>query len=264
MSKRLSLLSITGLLAVAAAAMAATVMLQAKPFVFDPHGTHLVQSGWLSGIGCPTNAKQFVYGPPPDYPVVQGPNYQDPACPTGDPRDQANEGLLLVKTGPTANVASAGVVLTGWKSPITELGYDLRKPNATVDPRGSHCGAGAPRFNITTKDGTTYFIGCNSPPPTTQTSNGSDGWIRLRWGGAVPLLAYGPSGLTDVSALDVKKLSIVFDEGQDTAPDNFGLAVLDNVDVNGDLAGQGAPPSDRNGNGNDNGGKDNGGNDNND
>jgi len=29
----------------------------------------------------------------------------------------------------------------------------------------------------------------------------------------------------------------VFDEGQDTGPDNFGLAVLDNIDVNGMLVG---------------------------
>jgi hypothetical protein len=35
----------------------------------------------------------------------------------------------------------------------------------------------------------------------------------------------------------VKSISIVFDEGQDTGPDNFGLAVLDNIDVNGTLVG---------------------------
>ena len=32
---------------------------------------------------------------------------------------------------------------------------------------------------------------------------------------------------------------IVFDEGQDTGPDDFGLAVLDNIDVNKHLIGQG-------------------------
>jgi hypothetical protein len=31
----------------------------------------------------------------------------------------------------------------------------------------------------------------------------------------------------------------VFDEGQDTDPDFFGLAVLDNIDVNGQLIGTG-------------------------
>ena len=247
MGKRMVLAAAGLFLGGAAVAFAATVFRSATPTEFDPAHTQLVQAAWLEGIGCPTEAT-----------LSDGTTYTDPACATGDDRDSKNEGLLLAKTGPTANVASAGVVLTGWKSPITELGYDIRKPDSTVDPRGSHCGAGAPRFNVTTKNGTTYFIGCNSPPPTTQTSNGSDGWIRLRWGGAVPLLAYGPSGLTDISGLEVKRLSIVFDEGQDTGPDNFGLAVLDNVDVNGDLAGQGPSPSDRGGIGDRNDNGDNG------
>ena len=37
----------------------------------------------------------------------------------------------------------------------------------------------------------------------------------------------------------VKSITIVFDEGTDTGPDNFGLAVIDNVDVNGVLIGRG-------------------------
>jgi hypothetical protein len=36
-------------------------------------------------------------------------------------------------------------------------------------------------------------------------------------------------------------IAIIFDEGQDISggPDEFGLAVLDNIDVNGTLAGRG-------------------------
>jgi hypothetical protein len=265
MSKRTMVLTTAAFFAVVAVATAAT-MLRATPFVFDPLRTELVQSGWLSGIGCPTNARQAIYEPPAYTRIVAAPNYTDPACPTGDPRDRHNEGLLLAKTGPTVNAASAGVVLTGFgRGPITELGYDIRKPMATTDPRGSHCGAGAPRFNITTSDGTTYFIGCNSPPPTTQTPG--LGWLRLRWGSSAGLFAYSPSGvLTDISGLEVKRLSIVFDEGQDAGPDNFGLAVLDNIDVNGALVGQGPGPKttddngDSNNGGNDNGGNNDGGN----
>jgi hypothetical protein len=37
----------------------------------------------------------------------------------------------------------------------------------------------------------------------------------------------------------VKSITIIFDEGQDVAPWNFGLAVLDNIDINGTLIGQG-------------------------
>ena len=53
----------------------------------------------------------------------------------------------------------------------------------------------------------------------------------------------------------MKSITIVFDEGQDTAPDNFGLAVLDNIDVNGTLVGNHEANNDNGedkGNGNDN------------
>src|SRR2546428_837120 len=102
---------------VTAAAMARTaaiVRVLGTPW-FDPAHTHLVQSGWLEGIGCPTGAKVF------DGSSTS--TYTDPACPTGDSRDKVNEGLLLVKTGPTPNVASAGAVLKDVKgTTLTELG----------------------------------------------------------------------------------------------------------------------------------------------
>jgi len=205
------------------------------PFEFDPQGSRLVASEWKGGLGCPTGAtiRPFVESPSAPGTFVLGPPtpYTDPACPTGDQRDKRNQGLLLAKTGPTNNNASAGATITGVKGiSLSELGYDLRKPVAFADPRGSHCGAGAPRFNVVTKDGVTHFVGCASPPPAeTQVGNG---WIRLRW---LPAEAFPPILPGD----EVKSLSILFDEGQDTGPDNFGLAVLDNIDVNGVLIGQG-------------------------
>src|SRR5438874_2435905 len=51
-----------------------------------------------------------------------------------------------------------------------------------------------------------------------------------------------PTPPAALSSLNVKEIDIVFDEGTDTGPDFFGLAVLDNVDVNGMLVGQGAGP----------------------
>jgi len=168
-----------------------------------------------------------------------------------DPGDKLNQGLLLAKTGPTNNDASAGAVIVGVKGvKLTELGYDIRKPGSGTganvpsqnDPRGSHCGAGAPRFNIVTAEEPTdiYFLGCNSPPPDSDFSG--QGWQRLRWGGTFPLLAFkNGTVLTPISNKTVKRLSIVFDEGQDASggPDIFGLAVLDNIDVNGTLVGRG-------------------------
>jgi len=233
MRKRITaVVAITAFLVLAAGAAAWGMSLRAKPFVFDPGDTELVQSGWIDGIGCPTDASTF------DGSSTNP--YTDPACRTGDRRDDSNEGLLLAKTGPTANVASAGVVLKKVKGTLSELGYDIRKPGTSSDPRGSHCGAGAPRFNITAENGTTYFLGCNSPPAVQTPGNG---WLRLRWGGATPLMAFNSTGaLENITSVRVRQLSIVFDEGQDTGPDNFGLAVLDNIDVNGKLVGQGKGP----------------------
>ncbi len=237
--KALVLLAVTVCSAAAAtiAWAAASRFHDAHAGVYDPAKTDLAQSGWIAGIGCPTGAGvSTTGGKKPDS------TYTDPACTTGDPRDHHNEGLLLAKTGPTANYASGVADLKDVKGTVlTELGYDIRKPGSTADPRGSHCGAGAPRFDVTTSDGTTYFIGCNSPPPDSQTAG--NGWLRLRWGSNGVLLAYGPNGsLTNISGLRVRSIQIVFDEGQDTGPDNFGLAVLDNIDVNGTLVGKGNAP----------------------
>ena len=227
---------VLGALGLAAAAYAADSKFhEVKPNSYDPAKTFLVSSGWQVGIGCPTNAGTSSNGAnKPDG------TYTDPACPTGDSKDKKNEGLLLAKTGPTANYAAAQADLKDVKGTVlSELGYDIRKPTSTNDPRGSHCGAGAPRFNVTTSDGTLYFIGCNSPAPDSQTAG--NGWLRLRWGTAGTLLAYPQSGggPVNISGMTVKSIQIVFDEGQDTGPDNFGLAVLDNIDVNGTLVGQG-------------------------
>jgi hypothetical protein len=179
--------------------------------------------------------------------------FTDTACVTGDPRDRRNMGLLLVKTGPQNNDASAGATLKGVSGvSLYELGYDIRKPGlfavipptqGSLDDRGSHCGAGSPRFNVVI-GGNRFFIGCSSPPPTMEVIG--DGWLRLRWGSPVlPLLAFGgdcpdPNVACDISGRPVDSISILFDEGQDIGPDYFGAAVLDNVDVNGTLVGRGS------------------------
>jgi hypothetical protein len=233
--KLLAIVAAAFFVAVGAAA-AAEVFHTAKPQEFDPFDTHLVQAAWLGGIGCPTNAKTVTFDAAGN---LQTGTYTDPACATGDPRDTRTEGVLLAKTGPTANIASALVILLPVPETITELGYDIRKPGPSVDPRGSHCGAGAPRFNIVTKQGQTFFLGCNSPPGVQTVGTG---WLRLRWGGSAPLEAFSAAtgALVDVTTLEVERLLIVFDEGQDAGPDNFGAAILDNIDVNGVLVGEGA------------------------
>ena len=236
LSKGVFAAAIVATVIVTAGAWAAGNFNNVKPQEFDPAHTFLVQAAWLHGIGCPTNAATSTDGNKPP----NGPTYTE--CTTGDTKDKQNEGLILAKTGPTPNFASATAELKDVKgTTLTELGYDIRKPGLNVnDPRGSHCGAGAPRFDIVAQDGTLYFLGCNSPAPTTDTPGTNQQWQRLRWGGpSTPLFAFGPSGLTNISGLQVKSISIVFDEGQDTGPDNFGMAVLDNIDVNSTLVGRG-------------------------
>jgi len=192
-----------------------------KPIKFDPADTRLVQATWLSGTGCPTQAPVATF--PASSPTD---TFTDPACAMGDAKDQHNQGLLLVKTGPTTNNAAALAELKKVRGmTVTELGYDIRKAGAnSASPLGSHCGAGAPRFNVQMADGNVAFVGCNSPPADVQVPG--TGWIRLRWNVAFP---------------NVRRILIVFDEGQDPSggPDQFGAAFLDNVDVNGKLVGQG-------------------------
>ena len=201
------------------------------PGQFDPGHTNLVQGAWLSGIGCPTGASTF------DGSTTA--SFTDTACPNGDVNDQRNQGLLLVKTGPTSNFAAAVAELINVKGiTLTELGYDIRKSGLdSTSPLGSHCGAGAPRFDVVTTDGLVHFLGCNSPIAPLQSAS-TTGWIRLRWNAAGLLAAFPPISPTDV----VTRIVIVFDEGQDASggPDQFGAAILDNIDVNGMIVGHGA------------------------
>src|SRR4051812_6673649 len=206
---------------------------QVKPQEYDPAHTDLVQAAWLNAIGCPTGASVATY--PATSPTG---TFADSSCAIGDPRDRHNEGLLLAKTGPTSNNASAVAELKKVKGiTLTELGWDIRKQGVSANAVGSHCGAGAPRFNIsfhTTTGPGFAFLGCNSPPAETQTPS-LTGWIRMRWGAAGLLAAGVPANNV------VDRITIVFDEGQDTGgPDQFGAAVLDNIDVNATLVGHGA------------------------
>jgi hypothetical protein len=228
MKLRTLLASLAVLILSTSVAFADSKFNQVKPGEFDPAKSFLVQAAWLNGTGCPTSQEiqQFQSAPPYALETV---TYRDAACPTGDSKDKKNEGLVLVKTGPTANNAAAGAELKGVKGmTLTELGYDIRN--------GSHCGAGAPRFNVTTEDGF-WFIGCSSPPGAVTTA--SNGWRRLRW---TPVTGYKDGVTLGAVTGEVKSIEIVFDEGQDTDP--IGLAILDNIDVNGMLVGRGPTDAD--------------------
>ena len=168
---------------------------QVQPGVFDPDGTGIVTAQWIGRQGLP------------------------------DDVGKANQALFLEKAGPTSVNASAFAVIGGVEGlTLTELGFDYRND--------SHCGAGAPRFNVTLPNGNYFFFGCiyGIPQATSPT-----GWTRIRWddgGGTVfPAGDYHWPGFPVV----VQSIAIVFDEGTDVGP---GFALLDNIDINGSLIGK--------------------------
>src|SRR5207237_8697810 len=138
-----TVLTVLAILTLTAGAAYAAAKFTVTASEFDPAHTFLVQAQWLDGIGCPTNA-----GVSADGSTITS-HYTDAACTTGDSSDSHNQGLLLVKTGPTPNYAAAQADNSGVSGiPLPELGYDIRKPGADTraGSRGSHCGAGTPRF----------------------------------------------------------------------------------------------------------------------
>ena len=113
---------------------------------------------------------------------------------------------------------------------IDELGFDYRN--------GSHCGGGAPRFGVVSREGFYYFVGCASGTPEPAPPDEGQ-WTRVRFGAAsfVPSSPEAPPFELGVTRVD--RLYVVFDEGTDATsagnPAGSGLAILDNVDVNGEL-----------------------------
>jgi hypothetical protein len=201
---------------------------QAIPFTFvgtaagctpGAAGSNIVTSAWLDGLGLPDDGSSNT-----------APTNRDP-----------HSGLLLSKNGLTSDCSAAGATIEGVKGiVVTELGFDYRN--------GTHCGAGAPRFNLVTEDNVLHFIGgCANATPTPAPQNPLE-WSRVRFNPASAAQAFPPVA----AGAKIKSLSIIFDEGTDTAgtedPRGVGLSVIDNIDVNGKLiTGQG------NGNGNGNG-----------
>jgi len=206
--------------------------LQAVPFVFvgtaagctpGAAGSNIVTSAWLGGMGLPDN------------------NSSNTAPTNRDP----HMGLLLSKNGLTSDCSAAGATIKGVEGMVvTELGFDFRN--------GGHCGAGAPRFNLVTQDNILHFIGgCANAAPTPAPQNPGE-WSRVRFNTASAAQAFPPVP----AGSKVKSLSIIFDEGTDTTgaqdPMGIGLAVIDNIEVNGQLITSG-PRGNENNQGDDNG-----------
>lgn len=165
-----------------------------------PAGNRIVTSSWLSGAGLPDNGTANPGGGTP------------------------HQGLLLNKNGPTSDCSAAGATIEGWTTgTLSALGFDYRL--------GGHCGAGAPRFNVTDNIGNTYFFGCNGGTKSAAPQDPTN-WSRVSFDqtNAPPGFFFG---VTQVASIE-----IIFDEGSDTpspdgnAPAGVGLATIDNIRIN--------------------------------
>jgi len=186
--------------------------LEAVPFEFvgkagdcgAAAGSRIVTAAWLKGMGLPD---------------TDDPNKKD-----------HHSGLLLSKNGPTPDCSAAGASIKGVKgmtvSETFEVGFDYRN--------GGHCGAGAPRFNVTTGDGVFSFVGGCSNGTASPAPQDPLEWTRVRINVTSPSQAFPPLAVGS----QIESISIIYDEGTDTATSDslgVGLAVLDNIHVNGEL-----------------------------
>jgi len=176
-----------------------------------PAGSRVVTAAWLGGMGLPDN---------------DGSNQDDP-----------HRGLLLSKNGPTADCSAAGATIQGVRgmlvTPTFELGFDYRN--------GGHCGAGAPRYNVVAKPpvgpNTPHFVGGCSNGIRTPAPQDPLEWTRVRFTNAQ---AFPPL----VAGSQIVSIELIFDEGTNEPlllddPNGVGLAVVDNLDINGALISSG-------------------------
>lgn len=198
--------------------------LQAVPFTFVgtaadcapyPAGSRIVTAAWLGGMGLPDNG---------------GANTTNADLATNPNKNDPHSGLLLNKNGPTADCSSSGARITGVRGMTVTatfaVGFDYRL--------GTHCGAGAPRFNIDTDKGF-FFVGCAASAETPAPQDPAE-WFRVRSFISTCTTPCSP-GPIPVGA-KINSISILYDEGTDNPvgtsdPAGVGLAVIDNIFING-------------------------------
>ena len=230
--------------------------LRAEPFVFVgargdcgelavgipyPAGSNIVTSAWLRGMGLPDNG-----GPNSSAADLESnPNKRDP-----------HRGLLLSKNGPTADCSATGARMGGVRgmvvTPEFALGYDYRN--------GGHCGAGAPRFNVSYTvpgggDGSSFVGGCANDSTPTPAPQDPLQWSRVRFETSNPAESFPVIPLGS----RIQSITLIFDEGTDVPtgprpsgdlgnPAGIGLSVVDNIFIDGQFIRRGAGIEPRPGN----------------
>jgi len=125
----------------------------------------------------------------------------------------SSQALYLAKMTLTATGSAAVAVFDGiagmTASEVGQLAFDWRTDG--------HCGAGAPRFNITFENMPTVFVGCQGMTDEGQHQDAQGRtWDRR----SIDLSTFGDA--------TIQSLIIVFDEGTDQGQ---GFVYLDNIQV---------------------------------
>jgi hypothetical protein len=135
-----------------------------------------------------------------------------------DETDPTNQGLVLSNNAIASSNARAGVILNNVTGiTLNALGFDLRQ--------GSLCSAKGPRFIVVTSDNVVHSVGgCSQANAQAAPATG---WTRYQ---------FNPSQATPAIAPDatVKSIALMLDDGPEAGG---GMAVLDNINVNGTFIG---------------------------
>jgi hypothetical protein len=141
-------------------------------------------------------------------------------------------GFLMHKLCSTDTNAAAFGVISGAKGQFLNtpgaLGFDYKKQNGGFL---AHCGAGAPRFNVSMTDGFHFIGGCNNGTKTDPSPRGT-GWVQVRFDPQDPNQAFP----TVAPSATISSISLVFDEGSDQGAGGSPEIVLDNIVLNGTMA----------------------------
>lgn len=136
-------------------------------------------------------------------------------------------GFLMHKLCSTDTSAASFGLISGVKGQFLNtpdaLGFDFKN----VGNFTAHCGAGAPRFNVSMTDGFHFIGGCANG--TMSPSPRGTGWTQVRFDPQSAAQAFPPVAISAT----INSLSLVFDEGSDSDPNGSPEIVLDNIVVNG-------------------------------
>jgi hypothetical protein len=150
--------------------------------------------------------------------------------PTNNHSSTLDAGLVLSKNASAPAGTQAEALIRNFQGSLTELGFDYRE--------GGQCTNTSPRFIVVTTDSITHVVGGCSKG--TITAAPMMGWKRVRFNltdssQTSPVILPGDS---------VSNIALVMDQGPETGSTAAGgLVIIDNIDINGMVAGKASSAS---------------------